>query len=201
MLGSSEVSLLVLDELLEFSVVSVLFPSIFNGLEVDFKVSREGSESLLDDLEDLSDDFDFFNSGVVGSNELLDEFSAHLFSGSLEGVVSSEFVVSTVDDLVFFDNALLHGGDLLLGSLDVLGEGADGFVKSVLEDVEGVDGGFLDLLVLLVVGLESEEETVKGGLELSGEALVGVVGVVVGLEVVVSSGKSKEDGDGLIEES
>ena len=131
-LGSSEVSLSILNELLEFSVVSVLFPSLFNGFKVDFKVSREGSESLLDDLEDFSDNFDFFDSGVVSVDELLDELSAHLFSGSLERIVSSEFVVGRSNDPIFFNDALLHCGDLLLGSCDVLSKGGDGFLESVL---------------------------------------------------------------------
>ena len=201
-IGSSEVSLSVLNELLELSVVSVLFPSLFNGFKVDFKVSREGSESLLDDLEDFSDDGDFFNSGVVSVDELGDEFGAHLLGGALEGVVSSEFVVGRVDDLVFFDDALFHGGDLLLGSGDVLGESADGFLESVLEDVEGVDSGLFDFLVLGVVSLESSEEFIEGGLELGSETFVGVVGVVVGFEVVViGGGESEENGDSLVQET
>ena len=202
MLGSLEVGLSVSNELSELSVVLVLSPSIFNGFEVDLKVSREGTESLLDDLEDFSDDADFFNSGVVSVDELGDEFGTHLLGGALEGVVSSEFVVGRVDDLVFFDDAPFHGGDLPLGSGDVVGESADGFLESVLEDVEGVDSGLFDFLVLGVVSLESAEEFIEGGLELGSETFVGVVGVVVGFEVVViGGGESEENGDSLVQET
>jgi hypothetical protein len=198
------VGLLVLLEGLEFSGVLVFSPSILNGLEVDFKVSREGSESLLDDLKDLSDNVDFFNSGFGGVDEFGGELSAHGFSGTLKSVVSGEFSLGGGDDLVLINTALGHSSDLLLGSNDVLLEGSNGLLESELEFLEGDDSLSLDLLVHLVVSLESDKEGVEGGLQFGAEGLVGVVGVVVlssNFVVLLGGGDGNKDGDSLVEET
>ena len=200
-LGSLEVLSLVGNEILEFSGVSVLDPSILNGLEVHLKVSGELAESLLDDDEDFSDDGDFFDSGVGGVDEFRSELSAHCFGRSLESVVSSEFAVGGGDDFTLVDDALLHSGDLLLGSLDVLLEGGNSLLKSGLEPLESDDGVSLDLLVGGPVALDSGEEVVKGGLELGGDGLVGVVGVGVVGGAFFGGGEGDEDGDGFSEET
>lgn len=203
MLGSLDVLSLVSNESLELSGVSVLDPSAFNGLEVDLKVSGELAESLLNDDEDLSDDGDFFDSGVGGMDELRGELSAHFLGRSLESVVSGEFAIGRGDDFSLIDDALLHSGDLLLSSIDVLLEGGDGLLKSGLELLEGNNGVSLDLLVGGPVSLDSEEEVVKGDLKLGGDGLVGVVGVVVldGLLLGLGGGEGDEDGDGFSQET
>ena len=61
------------------------------------------------------------------------------------------------------------------------------------------------MFVLQVVCLESEEEVVKGSLELGGEALIGSVTVFVGLEVILFcfyfGGEGKEDRDSFFDET